>query len=662
MMLRARIFKGVLFLAALARVQSMKRIANVAAAAWLSIAAASRHRVIERAEVPVVCGIGTLPSRIRAIRSCLGALRLRIRALQGEVGGIPSLVVAYLGETKARAAVSAVAAGVLTLLVSPAMGQCPSPFTSSFNSLAGGDIVGQGGWVAVTPEWGRAQVFPGVGPDGSNAIGASQDGISSAAGRMLPHPFVYTTSHHSVVWSMKAKFEVAAGNNLCIAGVVFDPTSPANDPQVVFGLDFEALTQNMAKPFLRGPGITRLGNALPINHWYEFQLQIDFGAVGGVVGTLRYRDVTLGQAAFTTTAALTNVPLGLTPVGGNYTAWWTFCQFQNQPGGSLMDDLSLDDPCPTPTSTNTISLQAKLDGVAGPTANLSVTFYDAPTGGNPVGLPIPLSDVPVVNGIVSTSVQVDQTTFLAGTSRWMGIRVNGETELAPRIAVTSVPYAIYATHSQYLGNSVYVAPDGNVGIGTLGPQANLDVRGTTNLGNSVFVASSGNVGIGTSSPQANLDVRGTTSTGVLTITGADVAEPFNVSKSDAVPEPIPGMVASIDPANPGKLVVCTTPYDKKVAGAISGAGGLSVGVVLGKENADPLIQGEHPLAMSGRVYVWCDASSDPIEPGDLLTSSSTPGHAMKARDHARAFGAVFGKAMTGLKEGRGLVLVLVNLQ
>jgi len=35
---------------------------------------------------------------------------------------------------------------------------------------------------------------------------------------------------------------------------------------------------------------------------------------------------------------------------------------------------------------------------------------------------------------------------------------------------------------------------------------------------------------------------------------------------------------------------------------------------------------------------------------------------MKVGDHARAQGAILGKAMTGLTDGRGLVLVLVTLQ
>jgi hypothetical protein len=35
---------------------------------------------------------------------------------------------------------------------------------------------------------------------------------------------------------------------------------------------------------------------------------------------------------------------------------------------------------------------------------------------------------------------------------------------------------------------------------------------------------------------------------------------------------------------------------------------------------------------------------------------------MKVNDHARAQGAILGKAMTGLKDGKGMVLVLVTLQ
>lgn len=75
-----------------------------------------------------------------------------------------------------------------------------------------------------------------------------------------------------------------------------------------------------------------------------------------------------------------------------------------------------------------------------------------------------------------------------------------------------------------------------------------------------------------------------------------------------------------------------------------------------------MLEGGKNVALTGRVYVQADASNGAIYPGDLLTTSSTPGHAMKVTDHARAQGAILGKAMTGLAESQGLVLVLVTLQ
>ena len=72
--------------------------------------------------------------------------------------------------------------------------------------------------------------------------------------------------------------------------------------------------------------------------------------------------------------------------------------------------------------------------------------------------------------------------------------------------------------------------------------------------------------------------------------------------------------------------------------------------------------GARPVALNGRVYCWVDASTAPIEPGDLLTSSDTPGHAMRASDYTKARGAILGKAMSPLKTGRGLVLAPLILQ
>ena len=59
------------------------------------------------------------------------------------------------------------------------------------------------------------------------------------------------------------------------------------------------------------------------------------------------------------------------------------------------------------------------------------------------------------------------------------------------------------------------------------------------------------------------------------------------------------------------------------------------------------------IALVGKVYCKVDASDAPIEVGDLLTTSATPGHAMKASDPAKAFGAVIGKALRPLDRDRG---------
>ncbi|HEY5912430.1 MAG TPA: hypothetical protein VJA21_17650 [Verrucomicrobiae bacterium] len=153
-----------------------------------------------------------------------------------------------------------------------------------------------------------------------------------------------------------------------------------------------------------------------------------------------------------------------------------------------------------------------------------------------------------------------------------------------------------------------------------------------------------------------LNTNGQLFVNVLTIRGgADIAEPFKMSEP-ALPK---GAVVVIDEDHPGQLKLSTEPYDQRVAGVLSGAGGVNPGLSLSQQG---VVEGDQHVALSGRVYVQADASTAPIKPGDLLTTSATPGHAMKVTDHARAQGAILGKAMTGLKEATGLVLVLVTLQ
>jgi hypothetical protein len=151
---------------------------------------------------------------------------------------------------------------------------------------------------------------------------------------------------------------------------------------------------------------------------------------------------------------------------------------------------------------------------------------------------------------------------------------------------------------------------------------------------------------------------GRTQTEVLEITGgSDLAEPFKISGAESI---VPGIVVAIDPEHPGQLRIADRAYDRTVAGCVSGANGLNPGLILEQEGT--VAGGSLPVALSGRVYCWADASYGPIQPGDLLTTSDTRGHAMKVTDYTQAQGAIIGKAMSSLKGSKGLVLVLVTLQ
>jgi hypothetical protein len=144
------------------------------------------------------------------------------------------------------------------------------------------------------------------------------------------------------------------------------------------------------------------------------------------------------------------------------------------------------------------------------------------------------------------------------------------------------------------------------------------------------------------------------SNGDIFLSNADCAEDFDVSDSGEIE---PGTVMVIN--QEGKLQKSSKTYDKRVAGVISGAGDFKPGLVLDKKQSQNTRQS---ISLIGKVYCKVDAQFSPIEVGDLLTTSSTAGHAMKATDPIEAFGAVIGKALKPLRVGRGIIPVLVALQ
>ncbi|QDV09488.1 hypothetical protein Poly30_50460 [Planctomycetes bacterium Poly30] len=227
------------------------------------------------------------------------------------------------------------------------------------------------------------------------------------------------------------------------------------------------------------------------------------------------------------------------------------------------------------------------------------------------------------------------------------------------------------------GNDIGYTP-GRVGIGTPSPQKNLHITAASEPGilitgrdpNMTFQDTdaggrgyqflnrdgifqlrdlAGGVRLsveasGTVSVKQSLEIRG----------GADIVERFHASELS-----VPGTVVVIDPENPGQLMPSSAAYDTKVAGIVSGAGGVNPGICLSQEGE---LEGDTLVAMNGRVYVKATAANGAIQPGDRLTTSNLAGHAMKATDRDLWDGAVIGKAMTALESGEGLVLVLVNLQ
>ena len=142
--------------------------------------------------------------------------------------------------------------------------------------------------------------------------------------------------------------------------------------------------------------------------------------------------------------------------------------------------------------------------------------------------------------------------------------------------------------------------------------------------------------------------------GDVLLTGADCAERFDLNAS-ATAEAGTVMVIGED----GALRPSDRAYDRMVAGVVSGAGGFRPGIVLDKRADD---EGRTTIALVGKVYCKVDADVGPIEVGDLLTTSNTPGHAMRVGDPAKGIGSVIGKALRPLPAGRGLLPILVALQ
>lgn len=206
---------------------------------------------------------------------------------------------------------------------------------------------------------------------------------------------------------------------------------------------------------------------------------------------------------------------------------------------------------------------------------------------------------------------------------------------------------------------------GNVGLGRDGNGGQLFLKDDTGTDTIVLNGTTGNIGLGKNGRAGNVFVKNNAGANTIELSGgtgdiilrnADCAEEFDISE-EIEDEVEPGTVMVLD--SEGKLRQSTEAYDKKVAGVISGAGDYKPAIVLDRQSSQNL---RVPVALMGKVYCKVDAQYGAIEVGDLLTTSSTPGHAMRADDYQQGFGAVIGKALKPLKTGCGLIPIIIALQ
>lgn len=97
-------------------------------------------------------------------------------------------------------------------------------------------------------------------------------------------------------------------------------------------------------------------------------------------------------------------------------------------------------------------------------------------------------------------------------------------------------------------------------------------------------------------------------------------------------------------------------YEKKLLGVVSTS---PSGEILG-EAAKPYLPNPKPIALKGRVPVKVSTENGPIEIGDLLTSSSIPGVAMKATNPGETIGKAM-QAYNGAQGQIGKVVLFINV-
>jgi hypothetical protein len=300
-----------------------------------------------------------------------------------------------------------------------------------------------------------------------------------------------------------------------------------------------------------------------------------------------------------------------------------------------------------------------LIGVSGGSFNgVGVLGVSKPPGGTGAGDGVQgITNSPIRNGIYGLNESTDKH----GTNDPGGNGVLGFSNVTDGTGVMGAHgnggHGLYGT-----GGFGVTGTGTNIGVWGIGKGTGwagyfsgpIRVEGATSLVGTVEVDGAHTVN-GTGTVAGDFAITGNLSVaGDVQLVDRDIAERFEVENPSMCP---PGTVMVI--GETGALVPCSRRYDKRTVGVVSGAGTLRSAVTLG---ALAELAASASVALVGTAYCWVDANLAPIEIGDLVTTSDTVGHGMKATDPASSFGAVIGKALGSQQSGRGLVPILLSLQ
>jgi hypothetical protein len=240
-------------------------------------------------------------------------------------------------------------------------------------------------------------------------------------------------------------------------------------------------------------------------------------------------------------------------------------------------------------------------------------------------------------------------------SHFTGVGVQGESTSPAGTGVYG-----YASHPDYAGTGVKGVGDGYA----------YGVFGQSTSGTGGYFKSTSGVGLRADSTSGDLiearvpgnrrfyvsNVGNVYADGTYNSPAADLAEMLPAANGL---QPGDVLVVGAD----GKLTRSSQPYQTTVVGVYSTQPGF-----LGGAGDETDLTGKVPLAVIGIVPVKVTAENGPILPGDALTTSSIPGHAMKAKavtiEGMSVFpsGVIIGKAMERLDQGTATIQMLVMLQ